>query len=70
MVACVIRLRMMFPAQEIRLLKLALAGEKTPNFLKYVKKRTCDLGSANKTCPWEMWVQNEAWEEMHWLYVT
>lgn len=57
MVACVIRLRMMFPAQEIRLLKWVSAGEKTPNFLKYAKKCTWDLGSANKTCLREMWAQ-------------
>lgn len=58
---------MMFPVQEIRLLKWVSAGEKTPNFLKYAKKCTWDLGSANKTCLREMWAQNEAWEEMHWL---
>lgn len=55
---------MYFLVQEVRHLKLVLAGEKIPNFLKYAQKWACYLGSINKTCPWETWVQNEALKEM------
>lgn len=53
MVAYVIHLGKLWSLVQVRPLKLALAEEKIPNLLKYAQKWACDLGSANKTCPWE-----------------